>query len=85
VINEVLDNLASGLLGYSEVLGYVSSGGITFADPCKRETMCRANVIKATASEAFLYPVHKLTGEAQHCHGRLPTGGCCHDDHLDIV
>jgi hypothetical protein len=84
VIDEVVDKLACGLLGNPEVLGHVGSCGITFADPLKRETMCRANVIEATASETLLDPIHKLTSEVQHRNGCLPTVAC-HDHHLDMV
>jgi hypothetical protein len=84
VIDEVLDELASGLFGDPEVLGHVGSSRITLTDPRKRETMCRADVIKATEREAFLYSVHELTCEAQHRNGRLPTVAC-HDDHLDMI
>jgi hypothetical protein len=84
VIDEVVDKLACGLLGNAEVLGHVGSGGITFADSLKRETMCRAHVIEATASETLLDPIHKLAGEAQHGYGCLPTVAC-HDHHLDRV
>ena len=52
--------------------------------PALRETMCRANVIKATASESLLYPVHKLAGEAQQRNRGLPTFAW-HDHHLDMV
>ena len=84
MIDEVSDELACGLFGDPEVLGHVGSGRITFADPCKRESMCRANIIEASTSEAFLYPVHKLTSEAQHRNGRLPTVAG-HADHLDML
>ncbi len=84
MIDEVLDELACGLFGDPEVLGHVGSSGITFTDPRKREPMCRANVIEATASETLLYPVHELTGEAQDSNGRLPTFAC-HDHHLDTI
>jgi hypothetical protein len=84
VIDEVLDELACGLLGDPEVLGHVGSGRITFTDPRKRETMCRANIVKATEREALLYPVHKLACEAQYRNGRLPAVAC-HDHHLDML
>lgn len=84
MIDEVVDELACGLLSDPEVLGHVGSGGITFADPLKREPMGRANVMEATASESLLDPVHKLTGEAQHRNGRFPTVAC-HDHHLDML
>jgi hypothetical protein len=84
VVDEVFDELARSLLGDPEVLGHVGSGGVTFTDPRKGETVCRANVIKAPASKTLLYPIHQLAGEAQYCNGCPPTVAC-HGDHLDMV
>ena len=82
-IDEVFDELACGLLCDPEVRGHVGGRGTTLTDPRKRETMCRANVIKAAASETLLYPIYQLAGKAEHCNGRLPTVAC-HGDHLDM-
>ena len=53
MVDEVFHELACGLLGYPEMLGHVGSGGVTFTDPRKRETVCWANVIKSTTSETL--------------------------------
>jgi hypothetical protein len=84
VIDEVFDKLACGLLGDPEMLAHVGSGGITFTDPRKRETMCWANIIKATTTKTLLYPIHQLPGQAQYRNGHLPTVAC-HGDHLDML
>jgi hypothetical protein len=73
MFDEVVDKLACGLLGDPEVFSHVGGGRITFTDPRKRETMCGANIIKATESETLLNPVHKLTCESQYRNGRFPT------------
>ena len=84
MIYEVVDELACGLFGDPEVLGHVRRGGITFTDPRKRETMCRANVIKAAASKTLLYPIDKLARQAQYRNGCIPVVPC-HDEHLDMI